>query len=158
MKLGYYWLEEEASFQVCHTETGSALWFHYFLSIYGLPCFCCFFSRANMDKLRMLGLWPLILKWFFFFVIAYLLCWRLPSATCFPPVTGMFLLQLILLYVLSKQWSSLGAKPRWSCLRADSMPGTFWMFYKKGLQCSKIRFGGYHVAPQLKQKYLFSLA
>lgn len=29
---------------------------------------------------------------------------------CLPPVIGMFLLQLTLLYVLSKQWSSLGAK------------------------------------------------
>ncbi len=33
INLSYYWLKEKTSFQVCHTETSSALWFPCFLSI-----------------------------------------------------------------------------------------------------------------------------
>lgn len=31
VSLSYYWLKEKASFQVCHTETSSALWLPHFL-------------------------------------------------------------------------------------------------------------------------------
>ncbi len=67
----------------------------------------------------------------------------------------MFLPQLIVLYVLLKQWSSVGAKH--SNTAGSRLHASHVLFHTEGLLCREISLGGYHAASQLKQKCLFHL-
>lgn len=108
----YYWLKGKAS-QVCHTETGPA---PSFLSSYLGFWVCSLFTERIKIHINHLWLhtwricslepyssWPGC--WFFFALYR-----SLSTGNYLAPVIGMFLPQLTSVYILFKQWRSVGAK------------------------------------------------
>lgn len=142
----YYWLKGKAS-QVCHTETGPAPGF---LSSYSGYRLCSLYTETIKIHINDLWLhtWRIcsLEPYFSWPGCCFFVLYRsLSTGNYLAPVIGMFLPQLTLVYILPKQWRSVGAKHkryRGELQHArhalDALP--------RRSSCREIRPGGYHLA------------